>query len=1193
MRYFFLFVIIFITRYSVAFAQLTSMERTDKPYIPSWDTYEFMKYGNIGVSLYTGTINYSIPIYTYEDEDFNYSISIDYATNGFRVNHKSGFLGHGWMLSPPGMITREICGLSDDDAKTIIAKGGIGSQLYGYNRTPPGHLSRDILVHHVGNMAFTALTDTEGDCYDAQPDIYRFNFCGHSGSFRYLPSADGKSFMFFDCPSKSQSLKINSFTDREIVIIDGSGFKYSFTVGEYTKGTYSDAVDAPLEKRIRQWNLQKIIAPNGRAIEFVYSHIPENGESNKSEHKVAYMPSLSYAFSYFAGTNEGYGHRDATIYESYNYSTRLMEIRFADGTHAKIVYVDGVRELRYKQPNGETQDAFGENKKIESIIVYSSDGKPFKKAAFSYRDIGGNSDKDNKLTFLKSIDISGQGVFSFEYNPMTAYPPLGTIKSDHWGYYNGEAGGFDIKNLMSNLVFDSVYNEYYSPNFRRNPDFQHALSGTLSKICYPTGGFSTISYEPHDCSQKVVRTSATLFRPMLVDLSKNEDVGGVRVRQVTTFLSDGTPSDTVRYEYQSVNRQGLSSGILINTPRYGIKYVTANNKAVERFNLCNSIYDFAQTHIEYSHVREHRSDAGYTDYFYSTYEDHPDVVDTDADKDSRLPVFGYYSDGYNSKKVYFSNPDNLVENLLTPFVSAQTKRGLLTSIKKYNCHGSLVGETNYNYHFPTVKMDTIFTLTGEVAKDVFYPRYNIELGSVEESLFFDKTPVTNKKTSVFNSYGMETESECTTSEGNIIVDAYLYSGDIHHADGIVEKMQIAHNVNKLLLHERKAVTDGKEALILRRRYNYCQPNAKNGPLFKVANIEEWTPAKGWISKVSLLYDENGKIIQETDSSGVQTSYIWGYRGRYPLMKAQNVAYSQLGNALAAQGLDPSDLSNAINYTDDTFDKLLASANSIPSSIVEIYEFKPNFGLVEHSSPNSMKTYYSYDGYGRLVSVADTKRHVLEQGEYNLKTVSSLSSVMSCSDTYVDEPMNIAVTADGGTNSYLFAFKIHDKLNNTVVYEMTNNNGVIDAIPNKDGIPGSHYRVECEVSDTISGEKKSLSQDFFIKPARLQFSSIDKRFAYMANAEEVCLANIYTDTPTDVTFGLDLVSAETCSISIANSTFSFEREKDKEFVVRLIPGDNIVKITFPSSTAIFEADLWIKEATNGHEVGLSSILSINY
>ena len=49
MRAYLSFVVVFAIHYGVAFAQLTSSENTAKPYIPSWDTYEFMKYGNVGL----------------------------------------------------------------------------------------------------------------------------------------------------------------------------------------------------------------------------------------------------------------------------------------------------------------------------------------------------------------------------------------------------------------------------------------------------------------------------------------------------------------------------------------------------------------------------------------------------------------------------------------------------------------------------------------------------------------------------------------------------------------------------------------------------------------------------------------------------------------------------------------------------------------------------------------------------------------------------------------------------------------------------------------------------------------------------------------------------------------------------------------------------------------------------------------
>ena len=1178
---------------NAAVAQLTSPENKDKPYIPSWDIYEFMKYGAVGASLYTGTVNYSVPIYVYEDEDFSYSVTLDYATNGFRVNHRSGHLGQGWTLNSPGMITREIYGLADESVKTITAKEGTGCQLYGYNRMPVGNLKRSILVNG-DQRAFTAMTDNNGSSYDAQPDIYRFNFCGYSGSFRSLPSAGGeRQFLFFDCPSGSQALKIKDFSSNDkIVVIDGKGYEYQFSVGEYTKGTYSEAIDPMEEKFNRQWNLQKITAPNGRTIEFKYRHISDYGGLGKAEHSVTYTPSVSYEFSCFVGSNQdaeyGYGSKDVSIYTSDAYSTRLTGIRFADGTNVSFDYKAGATELRYITPNGQLKAASGDSDNISAINVYSSENELSKKATLSYRTVGGGKDKDNILTFLESVDISGQGSFTFDYNPMEAYPPLGSIKSDHWGYYNGETGGFLVNDFFSNISFDDKYNETYNSTFNKRPDFKSALSGTLCRITYPTGGFSVIDYERHDCSQKVIRTDGTNFLPELSTLNGDEEVGGVRLKQVSTFLSDGTPVDTVRYEYKAADRPNLSSGILINTPRYGIKY-QAGAKAVERFNLCNSIYDYTKTHIEYSHVREIKSSAGFTDYFYSTYDTCPDEYEFDGydDKGQWLNLFGYYSDGVKPSVVVFSNPDDYVTNLLTPFASAQTKRGLLTEVRKHDFHGDVIGVTKYTYNFPMVKMDSVLTLIGEMARDVYYPRYNVELVSEEESLAFDKKVVTLKKFSRFNSLGLETEVRRSFPDGRDIIDSYQYVGGNTGTGGIIGEMRLANNVSRPVGHEQSTVVDGKIYSIKKTEYTYYKPNAANKSLFKVASVKTWLPAEGWSLKESYLHDDYGRIKQVTDSSGVNRSYLWGYNERYPLAIARNLTFRQLEQSVASAGLSVKDLTSQSAYDDGAFVKLLAVADQFPESHLEIYKFKPNFGLTEHSLPNSLKTFYNYDGYGRLSSITDSNQRIVQQGEYNLVTVAPLSATLSCPDTYADGAINATVSAAGGSNTYHYVFKIFDKQTGDLVYENADSDGLLSVKPLEIGMANGQYTINCDVTDLISKEKTTLSKDFRVKPVKLLFSD------FTDDGSGTITATIFTDTPTDATFGLELASTETCTISIAGVSRTGKREKDTEFLVPLTAGYNRVSIVYPPTTMIFEATLWIKSATNGHEVGEPNFLDITH
>ena len=52
-----------------AYAQDTDPFSYNANMIPSAESYNMAKYGNARPSLYTGAMSYSVPIYTYEDED--------------------------------------------------------------------------------------------------------------------------------------------------------------------------------------------------------------------------------------------------------------------------------------------------------------------------------------------------------------------------------------------------------------------------------------------------------------------------------------------------------------------------------------------------------------------------------------------------------------------------------------------------------------------------------------------------------------------------------------------------------------------------------------------------------------------------------------------------------------------------------------------------------------------------------------------------------------------------------------------------------------------------------------------------------------------------------------------------------------------------------------------------------------------
>jgi hypothetical protein len=64
-------------------------------------------YGDIPVSLYTGTPEISIPLYEIKVDDFTLPISLNYHASGVRVDQHPGWVGLGWSLFAGGVITRQ------------------------------------------------------------------------------------------------------------------------------------------------------------------------------------------------------------------------------------------------------------------------------------------------------------------------------------------------------------------------------------------------------------------------------------------------------------------------------------------------------------------------------------------------------------------------------------------------------------------------------------------------------------------------------------------------------------------------------------------------------------------------------------------------------------------------------------------------------------------------------------------------------------------------------------------------------------------------------------------------------------------------------------------------------------------------------------------------------------------------------
>jgi hypothetical protein len=129
---------------------------TNNVSIPSATASSLGKFGDIPVGNFTGTPSINIPLYTLQEGPISVPIALSYHASGLKVNELASWVGLGWSLNAGGMISRTILNQKDEDEST----GWLNKPLPAWN--DPNELQFK---------------------YDQEPDIFSYNFNGHSGKF--------------------------------------------------------------------------------------------------------------------------------------------------------------------------------------------------------------------------------------------------------------------------------------------------------------------------------------------------------------------------------------------------------------------------------------------------------------------------------------------------------------------------------------------------------------------------------------------------------------------------------------------------------------------------------------------------------------------------------------------------------------------------------------------------------------------------------------------------------------------------------------------------------------------------------------------------------------------------------------------------------------------------------------------------
>ena len=498
--------------------------------------YEFMKYGEIPVSKYTGIPDISIPIYAIKSKGLEIPIVLSYHSNGFKVSEEAGWTGLGWTLNCGGSITQIVSGTDDFGFYKSRLSPNLSAPLFNVPLSTFGTCSPFFTEGCAspsvgfGGCQVGSLANCAGQLSgynDSEPDVFKFNMLGYSGSFvldwqneNFICLSDSNIKIESDyLASNGASSQPNVFF---ITVPDGHRFRFELKEeGEYVQNysyskdhgnsfTQPDLRNAG-ERSFRTYQLTQIITNRSDVITFDY---------NVTNNIIGY-PNISNQFYYIDTKNSELLYNFNPQFCSGWLQGDLTESVML--TKQKYSYLNAISVNNENIINFNVSDRLDivGGKKLDRIIINGLKNIDFNYSYFIGHNMGTNLDSylqqlnvtktNEELSYrlkLSSVTESGEPPYQFEYNESLQFPKKNCLATDYWGYYNGfMTNTSTFPNFYSfNIYRDKTYLQRFQQN-NKAPNFDYCKVGVLNKIIYPSRGSTQFDYEFNSFDNYVVPQS--------------------------------------------------------------------------------------------------------------------------------------------------------------------------------------------------------------------------------------------------------------------------------------------------------------------------------------------------------------------------------------------------------------------------------------------------------------------------------------------------------------------------------------------------------------------------------------------------------------------------------------------------------------------------------------------------------------
>lgn len=1002
-----------------------SLYNAQKINIKSPQSYEMERYGNIPVNMNVGGVDMNIPLFQAPigASDKSFTMNLSYNSSGFIPTKRSNYVGLNWMLDVGGMITREVNHLPDDEPQFAVENNReINGLLVGIRNT---NISKTTLfdnntdVDDFGNFKSGGSTG-----FELGPDKFSFNFMGISGYF-YIDAEKNPVFSSND-PNlkiditgfqnqKSPKIGCHDFNSSEIVITDGKGNKYYFGGPEenievnYPLGTSRDSPGSSVNGQnyyINAWYLSKVEFAEGSNMTISYLKFQDVGSIGVSDgfcQNSFFPPTYRLPGSEVFFEQHSYVNASSTAYVSVindgffsgvnsNSSNPALSYHFnlLKKVYPSKVMINGkkVAEFTYKQNEGSsfTNPALGNvfNKyyksfSLENVFLYNGVNDVLvKKIGFTYY-------RNNEYFFLDEVTLNDLKYKFDYYDKFASLAHETTTSVDHWGYWNNKA---EFSNpLIPDYKINPNTGEYIITGTSREPSTTSVQRTLLSRVTYPTGGYSEFIYEPHDYSKKLDRTPNSNFFEELK--TQNGTVGGARIAKVLDF--DGTKTIETEYKYKNNYPTGTtSSGISNRVIRYSNFVKSGNNTqyAMVQKSVSNNIIpgSMSGSPINYSEVSVLKNGLLQKKYLFSDQVTNPDTL------------------VYRNRASFGITdllPDNIV-NMKRKYQDRSSLRGKIIRELDFNESGATIVSKEYKYSdnkkLPVNKYNLFYVETGEAEvlyyKDFLFPNnltkttttnfFNTQSVNTVNEYFYDHTYDNNISRERVSS------SSTGTSEAS-----YQYAKELYGTSNDYVTQNIV-GVPLVTTRFNNNLPVSKTKLSFNRYwfgYDKLLPSQQESVPIQLIN----TPNEVYDKEVTYdHYDTKGNLVQYTTKAGVPVTIIYGYNQALPILKVEGVSYLSFMDLL---GMDD----NAVNYynleickksdldidrnTEDVLINALDNIRQNPflkGTQITTYTHDPLVGVTTITPPSGIRERYFYDTANRLEKIVDVNNKVVKEFKYKHK-----------------------------------------------------------------------------------------------------------------------------------------------------------------------------------------------------------------